>query len=72
MVMTVAYLLETNICIYISKKSPLEVFQRLTERTVGDVGMSMVTLGELLFGAHKSQHHEIALEKLNQLMRYIR
>jgi predicted nucleic acid-binding protein len=29
--MTVRYLLDTNICIYISKKRPLEVYQKLSE-----------------------------------------
>ena len=71
MVMTVRYLLDTNICIYISKKRPLEVYQRLSELSIGDVGMSFITFGELRFGAEKSQHQEIALEKLEQLMRYI-
>jgi tRNA(fMet)-specific endonuclease VapC len=33
--------------------------------------MSVVTLGELRFGAEKSQHREIALEKLEQLLRYL-
>ena len=69
--MTVRYLLDTNICIYISKKRPLEVYQRLSELSIGDVGMSLITFGELRFGAEKSQHQEIALEKLEQLMRYI-
>jgi len=69
--MTVRYLLDTNICIYIAKQRPLEVYQRLSELNVGDVGMSLITFGELRFGAQKSQHQEIALEKLNKLVRYI-
>ncbi|NOS88796.1 MAG: type II toxin-antitoxin system VapC family toxin [Methylococcaceae bacterium] len=69
--MTVRYLLDTNICIYIAKKKPLEVYQRLSELVVGDVGMSLITLGELRFGAEKSQNRDIALEKLNRLVNYI-
>ena len=69
--MTVRYLLDTNICIYISKKRPLEVYQKLMELSIGDVGMSLITLGELQFGAEKSQHKDIALEKLEALKRYI-
>jgi tRNA(fMet)-specific endonuclease VapC len=69
--MTVRYLLDTNICIYIAKQRPLEVYQRLSELNVGDMGMSLITFGELRFGAQKSQHQEIALEKLKQLVRYI-
>lgn len=69
--MTVRYLLDTNICIYISKKRPLEVYQKLSELSIGDVGMSLITFGELRFGAQKSQHKDIALEKLNKLICYI-
>lgn len=69
--MTVRYLLDTNICIYIAKKRPVEVHQRLSTLCVGDIGMSLITFGELRFGAQKSQHQAIALEKLNQLVQYI-
>ena len=43
--MTPRYLLDTNICIYIDKKRPLEAYQRLAELNVGDVGMSLITFG---------------------------
>lgn len=69
--MTVRYLLDTNICIYIAKKRPPEVYQRLAELNVGDVGMSLVTFGELRFGAEKSQQRKVALEKLTRLTEYI-
>lgn len=69
--MTVRYLLDTNICIYINKKRPPEVYQRFSELSVGDIGMSIITFAELRFGAEKSQHREIALEKLEKLQRYI-
>lgn len=71
MVLMLRYLLDTNICIYIAKKRPLEVYQRLSELTVGEVGMSLITYGELRFGAEKSQYFDIALKKLNQLITYI-
>jgi len=69
--MTVRYLLDTNICIYIAKKRPPEVYRRLSELSVGDVGMSLITFGELRFGAEKSQHQKAALEKLSRLTDYI-
>ena len=71
MVVTVRYLLDTNICIYIAKQRPLEVYQKLSELSIGDIGMSLITFGELRFSAEKSQHQKIALEKLEQLIRYI-
>ena len=37
--MTVRYMLDTNICIYISKKRPMEVYQRLSELSIGDIGV---------------------------------
>ncbi len=70
MAVTVRYLLDTNICIYIAKKRPPEVYQRLSELNVGSVGMSMITFGELRYGAEKSQHRDIALQKLAQLLRH--
>lgn len=69
--MNVHYLLDTNICIYINKKRPPEVYQRFSQLSIGDIGMSIITFAELRFGAEKSQHREIALEKLEKLQRYI-
>jgi len=51
--MTLRYLLDTNICIYVAKKRPLEVYQRLSTLSMGEVGMSFITLGELRYGAEK-------------------
>lgn len=70
MVMTVRYLLDTNICIYIAKKRPMEVYRRLSELNIGDVGMSLIIFGDTLWRG-KSRHQAIALEKLEQLTRYI-
>jgi tRNA(fMet)-specific endonuclease VapC len=50
----VRYLLDTDICI--TKGRPLEVAGRFDQLQPGEVGLSMVTYGELLFGAtEKSQ-----------------
>jgi len=65
------YLLDTNICIYISKRRPLQVLERFKQLAPGEVGMSLVTYGELYYGAQKSQQRELALEKLSQLAAYI-
>ena len=48
------YLLDTNICIYIIKKKPNEVFDKFKNLTIGDVGISSVTLAELQYGVEKS------------------
>jgi tRNA(fMet)-specific endonuclease VapC len=44
------YLLDTNICIYIIKKKPTEVFEKFKNLTIGDVGISSITLAELQYG----------------------
>lgn len=64
----VRYLLDTNICIYIAKRHPPEVAGRFERLRPGDVGMSMITYGELLFGAEKSQHPERAQERLQRFV----
>lgn len=65
--MDLTWLLDTNICIYIAKHRPPEVARRFAELEVGQVGMSVVTYGELHNGAMKSQQREIALDKLEGL-----
>lgn len=71
MAVSLRYLLDTNICIYIAKRKPAEVYQRFSLLNVGELGMSFVTFGELRYGAEKSQHREIALQKLAQLEQFI-
>lgn len=50
------YLLDTNTCIYMIKRSPVRVHDRLQTLRVGDVGISAITCCELQFGvSHSSQ-----------------
>ena len=44
------YMLDTNICIYLLKRHPPQVFDRLAKLHVGDVLMSSITLAELRHG----------------------
>lgn len=50
----ISYLLDTNICIYIIKKSPEQVIERLRQTRISEVGVSSITLSELEYGAAKS------------------
>jgi tRNA(fMet)-specific endonuclease VapC len=50
------YLLDTNICIYIIKKQPTEVINRLSKTNINDVGISSITLSELEYGIEKSSN----------------
>jgi tRNA(fMet)-specific endonuclease VapC len=60
------YMLDTNICIYLIKRRPAELVDRLQQEQLGDVGISAITSAELLYGVAKSQRKEqnmTALEK---------
>ena len=61
------YLLDTNICIYIAKQRPPSVAKRFAKLATGSVGMSLITFGELRYGAEKSSQRKQALETLTRL-----
>jgi len=61
------YILDTNICIYIAKQKPIEVLKHFETLDVGEVGMSMITHAELLYGAKRSQQPQKSVETLEQL-----
>lgn len=65
--MTLRYLLDTNICIYIAKQKPESVLHKFEQLSVGEVGMSTITYGELLFGAQKSHHPKKSLSIIEEL-----
>ena len=50
------YLLDTNICIYIIKKKPIEVFEKFKRLEIGMLKISSITVSELYFGAYNSQN----------------
>jgi len=54
------WMLDTNICIAIIRRQPEAALKRLRGKSVGQVGISSITLAELEFGAAKSQRSEQA------------
>lgn len=62
------YLLDTNICIYIRQKKPEEVLRRFRKLRPGEAALSVITYGELLYGAAKSAQRIAALERLRELV----
>lgn len=52
------YLLDTNICIYIQKHRPASVARRFEKLRAGDAFISVITWGELQYGAARSQQQE--------------
>ena len=69
--MALRYLLDTNICIYIAKQRPTSVLERFETLEVGTVAMSIITYGELMYGAEKSQHSKKSMGALEELARLI-
>ena len=69
--MTIRWMLDTNICIYIAKQRPPEVRERFQRLAPGELGMSVVTYGELHYGAMKSRENLHALSSLRELSHLI-
>ena len=65
------YLLDTNICIYIRQKRPEEVLRRFRKLRAGEAGVSVITYGELLYGAAKSAQRVAALDRLRELVDFL-
>ncbi len=60
----IKFLLDTNICIYIIKRKPLDVIERFNQFKISQIGISSITLSELLYGVSKSskpEQNQIAL-----------
>jgi len=62
------YLLDTNIVIYLAKGRLGSVRERLAQHASDDIAISVITLGELRFGAEKSQAREQALSQRMQVL----
>lgn len=60
------YLLDTNICIYIARQRPPEVFARFERIAPGEAVISVITWGELCYGAEKSKRRDDVLALLNE------
>ena len=61
------WMLDTDACIAIIKQNPLAL-KKLRGKSIGQVGISSITLGELAFGAEKSSRSRDAHEALNEFL----
>lgn len=52
------YMLDTNICIYLIKRQPIEVIDKFNGMAPGDITISSVTVAELTDGVEKSQQKD--------------
>jgi tRNA(fMet)-specific endonuclease VapC len=65
--MALRYLLDTNICIYIREQKPPKVLAHFSQLEAGDMAMSVITHGELTYGALKHPQSAIAISRLEML-----
>ena len=69
--MTARYMLDTNICIYIQREKPEKVLARFRKLKPGDAAISVITWGELVFGAEKSKQRKKALQLLGEFKSFV-
>ena len=69
--MSARYLLDTNICIYIQRQKPEQVLARFQKLKPGDAAISVITWGELLYGAEKSRLRKKALQLLEEFKTFV-
>jgi tRNA(fMet)-specific endonuclease VapC len=62
------WMLDTDTCIAIIKGKPASVLKKLRGKSVGQVGISSITLGELAFGAAKSSRRDEAHAALTEFL----
>lgn len=62
------YMLDTNICIHIRQARPVAILNRFRALRPGDAVISVVTYGELRYGAEKSRERQRALDLLEALI----
>ena len=65
--MSARYLLDTNICIHIRSRRPPHIQVRFAKLEPGEAVLSVITFGELLFGAEKSIQRVDAVRRLEEL-----
>jgi tRNA(fMet)-specific endonuclease VapC len=69
--MTARYLLDSNICIYIQRQRPEKVLARFQKLKPGDAAISVITWGELLYGAAKSKQRKKVLQLLEEFKSFV-
>jgi tRNA(fMet)-specific endonuclease VapC len=61
------FLIDTDILIYLRQRRSLQVVARFRAVQAGDAAMSVITHGELLYGAERSRERERSLKSVSDL-----
>ena len=62
------YLIDTNICIYIMNKRPVDTIRRFKQFDPGQIGISSITVSELESGVQKSGHRKMNQTRLDEFL----
>src|SRR5215216_4471336 len=62
------YLLDTNICVALIRQKPKDLIKQITSYKPGDIGISTITIAELIYGTQKSIRTEQNMTALDQFL----
>lgn len=62
------HLTDTNICIYVMNERHPEVVRKFSGVSIGEIGVSAVTIAELQYGVAKSGNPEKNQQRLNEFL----
>ncbi len=65
------YLLDTNTFIYIRRERPATVMRAFQRLKPGEAAVSVITLGELLYGVAKSSQREAGVLQLQRIVEFV-
>jgi tRNA(fMet)-specific endonuclease VapC len=66
--MACQYLLDTNILTYLRSKKLPHLRNRFERLEAGEAGLSVITYGELVYGAEKSRDRDFAMHALHKFV----
>jgi tRNA(fMet)-specific endonuclease VapC len=66
------YMLDTNICIHIRRKRPAAIVERFGKLAPGAAVISVISYGELRYGAEKHHDRDRSLAVLEELVTFLR
>ena len=64
----IKYLIDTNICIYIMNKRPIEIIHKFKQFDVGEIGVSTITISELQYGVAKSKNRRLNKQRVEEFL----
>ena len=64
----IKYMIDTNICIYIMNKRPIEIIRKFKKFEIGEIGVSTITISELQYGVVKSKKSKLNQQRIDEFL----